>query len=301
MVPMSDFFLIRISKADQQDRKEREGRFYFPSEYAYMQRELQYGEIIGIGKRAAEWMPQAEIGDYLLIHHMVSGKKTDKGYCFYFVTEDKEYNYYGVNAYEMPGEMPLAYGIAKGEDIIPTPDYIFLEVPQHRPVVEEIASEGIIAVTMSQTREQIIQTMKDNLERCRQLAPNLVSSEADQKRKMATSEGREKVKYATQEIQRLQAENERLSKQLNKRRYESFVVAAINPDFNEGVFKIYGRYIEPGQQVYMLGMACKTVIDFSGTPYIVANTKYFGCPYTWLKKHHDNFKHSHAAAAQTAN
>src|ERR1051326_4255279 len=127
---MPDFFYIKVGKKLQQEKKEKEGMFYYPESYAFMQREVQFGEIVDIGEDAKSFMSMADKGDYLLIHHMISGKTDKNKKSFYLVDEDDDFNYYAVNAYEIPGEMSLSYAIAKGEEIIPTPDYIFLELPK---------------------------------------------------------------------------------------------------------------------------------------------------------------------------
>lgn len=302
LTPLPPYFIVKIGKLAQKEKEEKEGRFYFPPEYAFMQRKMQFGEIVAIGEGAAAYMRTAEIGDYLLIHHLIEGKKAENGYSYYFITEDNDFNYYAVNAYEIPGEMSLSYAVAKGEEIIPTPDYILLEVPvietDGNLMEKEVSQNGlVVAKEKKLTREQKIVKSKQNMERIKQLSRNLVFSDADKRRMMREPDGLEKIRYAEQECKRLQAENERLSKEINKRTYDPFVVAAINPEFNDHIKACFGREIIPGEKIYMLNIACKTVVDFGGVPYIVANTKYVGCPEYWLKSGHDEFKHSHATTA----
>lgn len=288
--PMPPYFIIKIGKESQKTKKEKEGMLYFPTEYAYMRRELQFGEIISIGEGAAEYMPMAEIGDYLLIHYLISGKKTDKGRPFYFLTEDDSFNYYAVNAYEVPGEKPLAYAVAKGEEIVPTPDYIFLNVEQDN--TESIVSEnGIITqAPKEKTRQQWADIMKQNMARIQQLARNIPHGVMEEVMVLHDPERRERTEYAISEIKKLEAINTKISNDINKKKYKPFKVAAINPDWKDYIQETFGDEIKAGDIIYMLNMACNTTVDFSGTEFIVAETKYFGCSYNYLKKSVTNFK-----------
>jgi len=272
LTPMPPYFLIKIGKEEQKEKKEKIGSLYFPAEYAYMTREVQFGEIIAIGEGAKDTMPMAEIGDYLLVHHFISGKKDGKGNCFYFIHEDDEFNYYAVNAFEIAGERPLAYAVAKGQEIIPTPDYIFLE----QPVEEEgfVEKDGLqVYKSKKKTRLEWREVMKANMERCSQLARNLVDNQREFDRS-----NKEVVKYADDEIKRLTEENKRIAADLNKRKYEPYKIAAINHDYNNYIAEVFGRKLEVGENIMVLSMACNTIIDFSGTEFIVAQTSYVGCP-----------------------
>jgi len=174
LTPMPPYFLIKIGKEQQKEKKEKIGSLYFPQEYIYMTREVQFGTIIAIGesnneeiKSAKDVMPMASVGDYLLVHHFISGKKDGKGECFYFIGEDDEFNYYAVNCFAVEGERPLAYAVARGSEVIPTPDYIFLE----QPVEEEgfVEKDGLqVYKSKKKTRLEWREVMKANMERCSQ-------------------------------------------------------------------------------------------------------------------------------------
>ena len=80
----------------------------------------------------------------------------------------------------------------------------------------------------------------------------------------------------------LEAENSRISKEINKKKYEPFVVAAINPDWQSYLNSI-GENVNVGDTIHFLNIAAKTTINFSGTDFIVARTKYFGCSDFYIK------------------
>ena len=305
--PMPPYFLIKIGKAAQQEKKEKIGSLYFPVQFAYLTRELQFGEIVAIGSEAQEFMPMAKIGDYLLVHHFVSGKKNERGYNFYLAGEDKDFNYYTVNAFEIPGERSLAYAVAVGEDIIPTPDYIFLEVPKEEPLedINRMQVDGNGGIIMpkerKKTRQELIDQMQKNKKRCEDLGAIIPQSPMEEIMLLQDPERKERWEYSVAEIKKLEAENSRISKELNKKKYEEYVVSAVNPEWSEATEKLYGNPVNPGDSVFMLNIACQYIIDFSGTQYIVAETKYFGCPASWIKKAvHDFELHRNAPTKKKA-
>lgn len=286
--PLPPYFLIKISKEAQSETKEKIGSLYFPPAYAYMRRELQFGEILAIGEAAKEYMPLAEVGDYLLIHHFVSGKKSDNGYSFFLIDEDAEFNYYAVNAFEVPGEMPLSYAIAKGSDIIPNPDYIFLEVPKEEAndgegFAMKASENGIyIPKEKKKTRDEYMSIMSKNMERIKKISNVIPHTPMEEISILRDPAKKERYESAIAEIKLLEAENSRISKEINKKKYEPFVVAAINPDWQSYLNSI-GENVNVGDTIHFLNIAAKTTINFSGTDFIVARTKYFGCSDFYIK------------------
>lgn len=292
--PQPPYFLIKIGKEYQKDRKEKEGNFYVPQEYAFMKRGCQFGEIVSIGEGAAKYMPMAEVGDYLLIHHMIEGKKDERGYNFYLVDEDDEFNYYVVNAYELPGERVMSYAVAKGSEIIPTPDYIFLECSQTEQdkdlMQTEVSKNGLIVPKeRTKSREEWIAIMQANKKRCELLANIIPTTPMEEIFILQDPAKKERHDFAVKEIKMLEAENLRISKFINKKRYEPYVVAAINPDWSSSVKKITGEDIQVGDTIFMLNIACQTKIDFSGTEFIVAQTQYFGISENQLRTDIKNY------------
>lgn len=291
------YFLVKISKSDQDDKREKLSKhIYAHSSHVYMTRELQFGIIEQIGSAAHEFMPQAEVGDYLLMHHFVSGKKDGRGYNFYIIDSDNEFNYYMVNAFEFNGERNLSYGIAKGTTIIPNKDYIFLEKEEDISTIDgidipmEVSKGGLfIPKKGNKSRSQIGAEMKKNMARCQQLARNIPQDHLEEIMMRENHEKREIMEYSFKEIKRLEAENIKLSKELNKRKYELFKIAYINLEWNESVKESFGEELYPGQMVYMLNIACHTEIEILNKTYLIAESKYFGGSLKYMQDIISNF------------
>lgn len=288
LTPRPPYFLIKVGKKEQQEKREKIGSLYVPQTYVFMKRELQFGEIVAIGSEAQEYMPMASVGDCVLHHHLVSGKKTDNGHNFYLVDEDEDFNYYVVNAFEIPGERAMAYAVAIGEEIIPTPDYIFLEVPKTDGVEDfdklEVGANGLVVRgERKKTREEWVAIMQKNKKRCEELANVIPSSPMEEIRILQSPERKERHDFAVKEIKRLEAENIKISQLINKKKYEPYVVAAVNPEWSEQHRRMFGDAINPGDTVYMLNIACQLTMDFAGAEFIVSETKYFGVSEKWFK------------------
>lgn len=63
--------LIQIDKKAQAEKMSKEGSIYIHPQHTYMQRYLQYGEIVDIGSIAKQEFPQAEVGDTAIFHHTI--------------------------------------------------------------------------------------------------------------------------------------------------------------------------------------------------------------------------------------
>lgn len=290
MEPRSPYFMVKMPKEEQKERKEKIGNLYFPQDFAFMRRGLQFGIIEKIGSDAAEYFPQAEVGDYLLLNHIIEGKRDDKGYNFYHIDEDNEFNYYVVNAFELPGEKNLSYGVSKGKEIVPNRDYIFLEIEEESNEMVEGPSGLMIRKERKKTRAEWSDIMKSNMKRCQQLARNVPGDPNEEMRWKKDPKLRELMEYSLAEIKKLEAENIRISKDINKRKYEPFKVAFLNPEWNESVEISFGEKVTEGDTVYMLGMSCHTEIEIFGKVYIIAETKYFAGAFSYFKKIVNEFK-----------
>lgn len=295
MEPMPRYFLIKIPKAAQKDKHDKlSERIYSSQPHQFMRREVQFGVIEKIGTEAYEFMPEASIGDYLLIHHFVSGKKDGKGHNFYLIDSDYEddgFNYYMVNAFEFNGERNLNYGISKGTMIMPNRDYIFLEKDEDISTIDgidipmEVSSGGLFIPKQGRkSRSQMGAEMKKNMERCKQLSRNIPQDYLEEIMMRENPVKREAMEYSFSEIKKLEKENIRLSKELNKKKFELYKTAFVNPIWNEGVKESFGETINSGEMIYMLNIACHTEIDVFGKTYIVAESKYFGGSLKYMKE-----------------
>lgn len=288
LTPSAQFFLVRIPKNQQKERLEKIGSIYIPPDYVFLTRGMQCGEIIAIGEGAKQYFPEAQIGHILLFHHIVEGKKDHNGNYSFYIGADDEYTYYIVTAYSDNGEKNLSYGVWDGEKIIPNKDYIFLKTHQEKetdiPELELescLAGEGSfkpdIAMTFSaggliipkerkKSRHELTEQMNKNTIRIKQIS--------------RISRMRPEV---VEEIQNLEAENNRISKEINKRTYEFHTIAAINQEFNIQIERSFNHKVNAGDKVAMLNIACYTEVEFLKQTYIVAETQYFGCTERWAK------------------
>lgn len=70
-----NYMFVRIDKKAQEQKRGMIGNtgLYRHIDHAYMQHNLQYGEITAIGEKAQEMFPDARIGDYAVFHHGIEG------------------------------------------------------------------------------------------------------------------------------------------------------------------------------------------------------------------------------------
>lgn len=269
---MPPFFLIRIPKRAQRERLEKIGILYYPPAFTYMKRGMQCGEIVMIGDAAHKYFPEAKVGDILINHHLCEGKQTDNKQKVYMIDEDNDWNYYVITGFCHNGERNMTFAVWNGEKIITNHDYIFLEIPKDlesdlpnfdlnvpglgRVVTNmpfQQAAHGIVAIKDRQrTREELIAKMKENTLRIKQLSRWLPIM-------------REKVSPL---IQSLESDNERMSKEVNKRKCEYHTVAACNPSFS------MAHNIYPGDALYIINIACYMRVEFMNKEYIIAESKY---------------------------
>lgn len=281
-----DFFLVKIAKSEQVKRREKQGSLYIVVDEKDESRNTQAGEIVTIGKRAAEVFPQAKVGDTLLLHWMVESKQ--KNNCHW---EDTEHKYYLATALESHGRPCEAYGILRDGEIIPNPEYIFLSTLSESSDMDlkSLSQEtGIIVNRPVTTTKSGIIVFKEWKE---------TRTDKEQKMKVIQAEidSLTKTKMSPQlavAIQRKEEELAIISNEINKQCILFYRAAALNPDFNEEVYQSMGHYIHPGEKVGMLNSACQTTIEVNGIEYIVALAKHFHCTEKWVKSSITAFKES---------
>jgi co-chaperonin GroES (HSP10) len=273
--PMPAFFLISIPRIQQTERKSKIGNLYLHPNFVYMTRGMQCGKIVSIGSKAAASMPQAKIGDTLLVHHFV--ESSEKQNC---VASDDLYNYYVVTCMSHNGQNNQTYAVFDGKDIIPHPDYIFLECTKAAPRSEtpedyldnnlKKTSSGLFLFKQwTIDREGIVERIKELKEQIGSLTKPGMNMTAD----------------VAKAVKQREEEMDRLSAQLNKKRIERFIVAAINPDFSDDILQQWDCRVSAGDMVYMLNIACETKMEFNGKEYIVAKSMHFSAPASWVHKH----------------
>lgn len=263
--PASPYFLVKISRKEQQNKKQKIGSIIIPETQRFMMYNAQAGEIVEIGHRAHEYFPEAKIGDVLLCHHFVESENESESRLDHLVHQDEDYNYYVVAAFDYGRKGNETYGVWDGEKIIPNKDYIFLEVPikddpkspdEYINSALSKSSGGLLVFSnWSESRE----TKAEKMQRLKREIQELSKSGAQ---KPHIAEG----------IKVKEAELERLSLDINNKSYQKYTVAAFNPELTESLPEI-----EIGASIYILNIAAQTEIDFMGNKYIVTKANYIGC------------------------
>lgn len=263
--PMPPYFVVRIEKEQQKNKKEKIGSLYFPTQFTFMQRGLQNGEIVAIGSLAHKEFPQAKIGDTLIVHHFLEGKKDEKGYEKFLIHTDATYKYYVVTAVDHNGQKNMTYGVWDGEKITTHKEYILLE--KDRPVdtisIDEhidkttIKSSGglLIFKEWNTSRLQMEERMKELQNQVKELSKSTMT---------------DSVKKG---IEEKEAEMNKISQVINSKRYTPYTIAAFNPELHEW----FDTEIEVGETIYMQNNACNTTVEIFGKEYIIAKTDYIGC------------------------
>lgn len=272
--PLPPYFIVRIPIKDQVERKEKIGSIFIPPSYVFMTREVQAGQIVAIGDDAKEIMPEAKIGNILLLHHFVSGKvseKTDEGR--YLLDSDDDFNYYAVTCMSHYGRRNETYGVFDGKTITPHPEFIFFENEEKTHSTEtKVSEKGIHKFTgWHETREQRTQRMQEMKFRAQELARSIMP-DTDENYKF-----NEQVKAA---IENIEHELSVISKKANKQRQVPFKIAAVNPIINEW----FGREVKVGETVYCLEMASHTRIEFLQKIYRVVKVNYISFPEEEIKQ-----------------
>lgn len=261
--PLNNYFIIKIAKDIQKERQEKIGSIYLHPYYVYMTRGCQAAEIVAIGEKAAEYFPEAKIGDVALLHHFSEGKKDNKGRPFYLITEDENSNYYGIKGVNSDGDRNMVFAIWDGTELIPNKDHVILEKEKEPESdlleysMPMMLSQGglIIPKPRKKTRTELIAQMTVNKKKIFQLSTERLLQ----------------LKHVKEEIRKLEAENDQLSRQVNHRQYEPYKVLFFNPELSEAL-----PLIEKGSYVYTLNIASQYIIEFMGIEYIVVSVDYIG-------------------------
>jgi len=268
MKPMPPYFLIRISRAAQRVKRERIGRIQIAPTETFMVYNVQYGEIIAIGKKAAEYFPEAKVGHTLICHHFVQDTNDNEAKVDHLVHQDKEYNYYVVTAYEIHGKRNETYGIWDGGKIIPNKEYVFLE--PEKPVMTWETPDDYINSAMQKTQSGLLvfNEWKDSKDTKIQRMQKL-KAEIGSLCKTGMSNP-----TARQMVVNKEAELEKLSSDINTTRFEPFTVVAAPDNLSIG----FGFKINPGRVIYIMSDAAQMGIEFMGNNYRIAkvDARYIG-------------------------
>lgn len=266
--PMPPYFLIRISRAAQRAKREKIGIIHISPKETFMVYNVQYGEIMAVGKKAAEYFPEAKIGHTLICHHFVQDTSDHEAKVNHLVHQDETYNYYVVTAYEVPGKKNETFGVWDGEKIIPNKDYVFLE--PEKPAITWKTPDDYINSAMQKTQSGLLifNEWKDNKESKIQKMQKL-KAEIGSLCKTGMSNP-----TARQMVINKEAELEKLSADINTRRYEPYTVVAAPKVLSE----MFGVPITAGKEIYIISNAAEMGIEVMGKNYRIAkvDVKYIG-------------------------
>lgn len=268
------YVIVKCSKLEQSKLKEKIGSIIIPPDEHYMAYNLEYGEVYDIGVHALAEFPELRVGNDIIIHHSVQGMDRSDSEKSHLIYEDDEYMYYATTTFEVVGDgvskRTEIYATVINGEIVPHKDFIFLKVEQ-----DEVKS-------FSSQDEQIDQRLNKTK------GGLFVFSEWKESAEQMTSR-MEKIKHENLELSKTTNQNkiktklaqndeemEKISMELNKITFLPFTVEYAPEILN----RWFGRNIKKGDTMFMQNNACKTIVNYKGNKFIVAQTKYIG----FLKK-----------------
>lgn len=260
--PNKNYFLVRILKAEQRERKDKIGSIVIPPALVFQTRNMQCGEIIGVGENCKKYFPEAQVGHILIFHHFVEHDGR-------LVKSDENYNYYVVAGWEWvtyQGEVNFneTYAIYDGEKIITHPDFIFLDV---EPPAPSIPLEETMSM-LAEHKESGLQLFKE----WRRTREDMQCSiDEGRKRIMSLSKSRMTPEIA-REINKIEAEQAALGAEMHKKVYIPYNVAAENIE----IAKTFDKKSIVNHTIFCMNRGCETRIEFMEKEYLICNKKFIG-------------------------
>lgn len=261
VTPGKAYFLVKINKQEQQQRIEKTGRFYNPTE-VFMKRNMQSGEIVSIGEKAHEKFQDAKVGHTLIFHHFVEGDKESRKDALVF--EDEFFNYYVISSYAQNGKAAEAYAVWDGTKIIPHPEYLLLE---KEVALADIPHDEFINQAMEESKGGLLLfkeykiTRENNTDKLARLKQEVFSLS-----KTAMSD---QVKIGIEEKEKEMAA---ITAEMNKVTYTPFTIAYANNILSEW----FDRPVGSHDKIWCRKDACQTEIEFMGKEYLLCENKYIG-------------------------
>lgn len=289
--PMPPYFLVRVPRQEQINRKNKIGSIFLHPGFVYLTRGMQCGEIVSIGAKAHDMLPEAQIGHMLLFHHFVEAP--DKCQC---VAVDPHYFYYVVTAMSHNGQQNQTYGVWDGAKIIPHYDYLFLAVPA--PPNSSIPLEQQVDANLQKNQSGLFlfkewsinrEELRLRMEELKKQIESLSKSLSNPNRNPHMND------QVMRQMKILEEEMNEISRKLYAKKYQRFTLVAAHPDFIDYVYECFGTVLTPGNKLYMLNIACETKMEFNGQEYIVAKSQHFGCTVSFAESVKDGRRqHAHA-------
>lgn len=231
MRPNKQYFIVEINSQEQEDRK-----ILIPGteikiadtvqDFKYY---LQAAPIIAIGETAASYMPEAEVGDYLIFHHTVEfdewrliNRRVTSDLPYSIADKKDVYLQLLVRA-----DIDDVYGIQKAStlEIIPSHEHVWCEE------IKEETSFEVEVEGEDGEKKKIFAFATDNEESLRARIEELQS----QSEFLATGSMMNKEQMA-----KLKAEQESITKELNRPRAQPLRICHINKSTSDRLGAITG-------------------------------------------------------------
>lgn len=239
------YFIIKINIQKQRERKEKIGSLYTHFNHVFMERNLQSGQVVSIGEIANKIFPQVEIGNELIVHHFVEQN---------IIYSDNFYNFYTVTASEFNGRRNETYGVYRSGEIIPHPEFIFIE-PEIKE--QEISTDKFIEQKTKQVGSLILfENWEESREEKEEKTKILMEEVKQQSKGVALKDD---IKIALNEKQN---EAAKITASLNRKQYIPLRIAFANPSFTAK------------EKVYCLNIASQLHLEYEGKEYIIIEVKY---------------------------
>lgn len=257
--PLPHYFIVKIEIEKQKNKREKIGSLYTHFAEVYMQRNMQYGEIVAIGSMAADIFPQAKVSNTLIFHHFVEGQNSEKSN---FIHSDESFNYYYVTAKEYNGHRNECYAVFDGTKIIPHPEFVFIE---HEEKPKEVSADNFIEQNTTKVGNLILfnnweETREEREEKAQKLTTEIKNQ----------SKGKSMTDSTKRALEEKQVEAGNITASLNKKEYKPKKIYAYNPLLQ----KSYVGNIASKENIYSLSIASETEIEFMDKKYFVIQTKY---------------------------
>lgn len=222
---------------------------------------LQFGEIVMIGDKAAEIFPEALVGDSLLFHHAVEYKQRAEGdknwNDWHLIEEDEDFEM------RMVSVLSEVFGVWKlGKTIIPYPPYIFCH-----PSIQKANIQMKNGLWMPDSWETTMKEQEDKLDDLKNQITELNTSSIMQKMDSETTyKQKEDIKKA---IDSIDLERRKITKQMHQAKLMEATIVYINPKTNEQ----YLSDLAPGDKV-IGDMAMFYPLDVMGAHFALARPPY---------------------------
>ena len=219
------YIFVRIDKKAQREKRETLKKIagtdlvlYGSPNYAYMARNLQYGEILQVGEWAQRNFPEAQPGDIAIFHHSIEGDM-DSIACDRLIDREPDGNeiiYLDGSNRDMNYEV---YGIIKSgtNELIPAEQWVFLHTVISRVQKEAVSSLILTEESLQETDEQLRLRLEVLTTDCEKLK--------NTRKQTSHPEDRGSI---TRQIDSMYAERERITNFLNSTKFAKATVVAIN-------------------------------------------------------------------------